>query len=132
MILNDQEVTERMESPMNLHNRLRALTAQRNSKFSAIPSIPTAKDIIPDVDEKLAFGGLKSKASSVMLKAINELDARISETTKITDLARVAGEMNKIVTAETEEKDKDNRPQFILYAPQINQENNYETIYARE
>lgn len=131
MILNEQEVTERMESPMNLHTRLKMLTAERD-KRSLISSIPTVKDIIPDVEEKIAFGGLKSKASNVMLKAINELDTRISETTKISDLARVASEMNKIVTAETENKRDENRPQFILYAPNFNQENNYETIYARE
>jgi hypothetical protein len=134
MILNDQEVTERMESPMNLFTRLRSATsASRNNRNGQIISIPpTSDEVIPDLDEKLSVGSIKMKASNIMVQAMEELKTRIPEVTKASELARIAGEMNKIVTAESEEKDKDNRPQFILYQPVMNQENKYETIYARE
>ncbi len=131
MILNDQEVTERMESPMNLFTRLRSATSNRNrNQIVSIP--PTSDEVIPDLDEKLSVGSIKMKASNIMVQAMEELKTRIPEVTKASELARIAGEMNKIVTAESEEKDKDNRPQFILYQPVMNQENKYETIYARE
>ncbi len=129
MILNEQEVTERMESPINLINRLRSMGSK--DKIS-IPSIPTSSDVIKDIDEKIAFGGLKSKASTIMMKALNELDLKVSDTTKVSDLTKIAAEMNRIVTAENENKTDENKPQIVFYAPQFNQENNYETIYARE
>lgn len=131
MIIKEQEVTERMSSPLNLLNRLKEATS-RSSNHSIVSIPPTASDVMKDIDEKLAFGGLKSKASTIMMKAMNELEVKISETTKVSDLARIAGEMNKIITAEDADKSDENRPQFHVYAPQFNQENHYETIYARE
>lgn len=140
MILNETEVTERMNSPLNLLNRLKATTSKANgcnpfAKTNLIPSIPTSSDIIPDLDEKLenSTNTIKSKASKIMIQAMDELKLRVNETTKPEQLAKIAAEMNKIVTTETENnRGNENRPQFILYAPQFNQETNYETIYARE
>jgi hypothetical protein len=132
MILNETEVTERMNSPMNLLNRLKELSKSDKSK-NTIPSIPTSKDVIENLDEKLAAGTIKIKANTIMNMAMDELKARITDTNKPAELAKIAAEMNKIVTSENEaNRGGENRPQFILYAPQFNQENNYETIYSRE
>ena len=141
MILNESEVTERMSSPLNLLNRLKDLTnrhsaAVRNSSNPfGIVSIPSAKEVIPDLDEKLAnqSNTIKSKASGIMIQAMDELKLRVEEAKTPAELAKIAAEMNKIVTAETESnRGNENRPQFVLYAPQFNNENHYETIYARE
>lgn len=138
MILNETEVTERMNSPMNLLNRLRTATSAPRGKqnpFENIVSVPQplSKDIIPDLDEKLSSKSLKNKANNIMNMAMDELTLKISETSKPAELAKIAAEMNKIVVAETEaNRGQDNRPQFILYAPQFSNENHYETIYARE
>lgn len=130
MLLDEKEVTERMESPLNLLNRLRAATNKH-----VIPSLPPkAEDVIDDLEDKLKYGSLKSKAASIMSDAMDELKNRIPEVTKPDQLARIAENMNRIVSAENKNNDRDkmNAPQFIMYAPQFLNENYYETIYAKE
>ena len=57
----------------------------------------------------------------------------VPEVQKPDQLARIAESMSKIVNTEVANKnDNSNRPQFHIYAPQFNNENHYETIYARE
>lgn len=133
MILNDTEITERMESPLNLLNRLKSLTKSKD--INIIPSLPpTSADVIDDLEEKLAFGSIKSKASGIMIAAMDELKLRMPEVQKPEQLAKIAAEMSKVVNAEVKDNNRDglNKPQFVLYAPQFNNENHYETIYARE
>jgi len=134
MILNEVEVTERMNSPMNLLNRLRSTVRPGNKHNNLIPSLPpTSTDIIEDLESKLQYGSIKSKAAGIMIAAMDELKTRLPEVTKPETLARVAESMSKVINAETaNNKDRINPPQFHLYAPQFNNENHYETIYARE
>lgn len=138
MILNESEVTERMSSPINLINRLRdaAVSGKRSvhNPHSIVSIPPKTEDIIPDIDEKLAFGSIKIKAAGIMIQAMDELKTRVQDAKTPSELAKIAENMSRIVNAEEEKPDRnrDNRPQIIFYAPQINQENNYETIYARE
>ena len=135
MILNDIEITERMESPLNLLSRLKSITGNSSSKHNSIPSLPpSASDVIEDLEEKLAYGSIKSKASGIMIAAMDELRLRMPEVQKPEQLAKIAAEMSKVVNAEVKDNNRDglNKPQFILYAPQFNNENHYDTIYARE
>ncbi len=134
MILDDTEVQERMSSPLNLLNRLKTLTNSHKS-HNIIPSLPpTASDVIADLEEKLKFGSIKSKASNIMIAAMDELKLRLPEVQKPEQLAKIAESMSKVVTAETKDDkgDRLNAPQFILYAPQFHNENHYEVIHARE
>lgn len=132
MILDDNEVTERMESPLNLLNRLRSVTNKHKLPIISIP--PTSSEVIENLEDKLAYGSIKSKAANIMIAAMDELQTRISETTKPESLAKIAESMSKVVNAEAinNNKDKLNAPQFHLYAPQFHSEEHYETIYARE
>ena len=135
MILNEIEVTERMNSPLNLLNRLRSASSKPNRFSNLIPSIPpTSADIIEGLEDKLQYGSIKSKAASVMVEALDELKKRLPEINKAESLARVAESMSKVVNAENANpnKDKLDAPQIIYYAPQFNNESHYETIYARE
>jgi hypothetical protein len=140
MILDEKEVTERMSSPMNLLNRLRSASNtkqidQNGNPANIIPSLPpTSKDIIDNLEEKLAYGSIKSKAAGIMIAAMDELKSRLPETSKPEQLARIAESMSKVVNAENANNKNDsiNKPVFIIYSPQFNNENHYETIYARE
>lgn len=132
MILNESEVTERMESPLNLLNRLRSASSH---KSNAIPSLPPqASEVIDDLEDKLKHGSIRSKAAGIMIAAMDELSSRIPEVQKAEQLARIAESMSKVVNAknENDNKDKLNQPQFHVFAPQFNYENHYETIHARE
>lgn len=133
MILNETEVTERMESPNNLLNRLRSITNRHSRESNIIPVLPpSASEVIDNLEEKLAYGSVKSKAAGIMIQAMDELKTRIPEVQKPDQLARIAESMSKIVSAETKEKTDDQRPQFIVYAPSFNREEHYEVMYARE
>ena len=130
MLLTDAELTERIESPLNLLNRLREVTRHK-SNIVSIP--PTSTEVIKDLDSKLAFGSIKSKAADIMTKALAELENRLPEVQKPRELAAVAETMNKIVTVQEQKNaDKPNFGQVIIYSPQFVEENNFETIYARD
>ena len=134
MIINDTEVTERMSSPLNLLNRLRIATTKTSDRNN-IPSLPPSADqIIKDLEDKLTYGSIKSKAANIMVAAMDELQKRIPEITKADQLARITESMSKVVHAEVKDprEDKEDKPQYIIYAPQVNHETHYETIYARE
>ena len=131
MILTEEQVQVRIESPLNLLNRLNTLNS---GKKSIIPCLPSAEKLIPDIDAKLAANSstAKNKALEIMNAAMDELRIRIPEI-KAEKLAAVAGEMNKIVNAENDKgRDGSHMPQIIIYSPQFNQENNYETIHVSE
>ena len=104
MLLNDEEIQERLNSPLNLLNRLRTATTPPTN----IPSMPapTTKDIGLDVEGKLAVGKLRESAADIMALSLAELRTRISEISKPESLARIAGEMNKIVQTREDEGKK--------------------------
>lgn len=56
MLLSDDEIRERIESPLNLLNRLKSsLGASRHHLTTQIPSIPPkSSDIIDDLEEKIS------------------------------------------------------------------------------
>lgn len=133
MILNESEVIERLESPLNLMNRLRDLSSDKNSKSSrvSIPSLPPkSSEVIDNLDEKLAYGSIKSKAAGIMVSALDELKARLPEVTKAKELSSVAEQMNKIITVQNEKGSDGNFKigQVIIYAPQVISEDNYDVI----
>lgn len=127
MLLTDDDIQERIESPLNLLNRL------RNVSRAHSPSLPIPKsgDLIPDLDERLG-PDTKKQAAKIMGMALKELEMRIPDVQKPEKLAAIAESMNKVVMAR-EDKDKDkNAPQVIVYAPQVIQESHFETIVLKE
>jgi|SRR5262245_6059482 len=139
MLLDEQDATERYESPANLLNRLKSELSNPRASHGThpiIPTVPTADQLIGDLEDKLAAVNLKKKAAGVMNKALSELNERVAEVQKPEKLAQIAAEMNKIVN--TEEKNKDNskedktKPQIIIFAPTFMKEENYQVIDANE
>ena len=61
-----------------------------------------------------------------MALSLAELRTRISEISKPESLARIAGEMNKIV--QTREDEGKKQAQIVVYAPQLIQENHFQEL----
>jgi hypothetical protein len=136
MILSDDEITQRIESPANLLHRLKEGIAksQHSHRNTPIPSIPpTADKLIDGLDDKLKLGSIKVKASVILSEVLDELKGRIPDIDKPERLARIATEMSKVVTAQ-EQRPDDNvqKPQFVIYAPQFVSENQFETMFVKD
>jgi len=130
MLLTDNEIRERMDSPLNLLNRLRT-AVDRTSVSPCLP--PTSSDIIEDLEEKVAFGSIKSKANSIISSALDELKTRLPEVHKPEKLAQIAAEMSKVING-TKVNIEDNRKiaQVVIYAPQLLTEEAFEVIEVNE
>ena len=129
MLLTDEENQERLESPMNLLNRLKTATTPK----TGIPTMPpvTSEDIKLDIPGKLAANGLRDTAARVMGKALKELEVQLPNVQKPEKLAQIATEMNKVLNA-TQDKDKNPPAQIIVYAPQVIQENYFQELTLKE
>ena len=114
MLLTDEDVQERLESPLNLMNRL------RNASRGVSPCLPpNSDDLGLDIDQKLAVTKLRDTAAGIMALSLNELKGRIRDIQKPEKLAQIATEMNKVLTSRQDEQSKNNQPQIIVYAPQV-------------
>lgn len=131
MILTDEQIQERIESPLNLLNRLKSITSLQTTS-PCFP--PSSEQIIDDLTEKLAYGSIKSKAAGIMTAAMDELKIRLPEVTKPEKLAQIASEMSKVVNAADSNKreERSDKPQIIIYAPQVVSENHFETMLVNE
>jgi hypothetical protein len=130
MILPESEVKERIESPMNLLNRLKTLTNPHKPTHPSLP--PSSSDIIPNLDEKIGFGSVKAKAMSIMTTAMDELKNRLPEVQRPEKLAAIAAEMGKVVNNMQDRGDADRRVgQIIIFAPSLVSEREFEVIDAR-
>jgi len=129
MLLSDEEIQARMESPLNLLNRLKG-SLSPSRKDSPIPSLPPSSDqIIEDLQEKINYGSIKSKAMGIMTSAMDELKARIPEVHKPEKLAQIAAEMAKVVNnTQIKFEDRSKSAQIIIYAPQIVNEDQFDVI----
>lgn len=129
MLLTDEEIQERLESPINLMNRLRNATKTP----AAIPSMPppTSKDIGLDIEGKIDQTKLRERAARVMSSALKELELQLPSVQKPEKLAQIATEMNKVLNS-TQDKDKNPPAQIIVYAPQVIQENHFQELTLQE
>lgn len=127
MILSDKEIQERIESPLNLLNRLRESVKPR------IPSLPApdSKEIIEDLEEKIAIGTVRSKAAAILTSCLTELNTRIRDVQKPEKLAQIAAEMNKVLQTRSEKEDQ-KQAQIIVYSPQVVNESQFNTIVVKD
>jgi hypothetical protein len=126
MLLEESEIRERIDSPLNLLNRLRSAT---RSQSPCLP--PSSDEIIGDLQEKIAFGSVKAKATKIMSEALDELTLRLPEVTKPKELASIAETMNKVVSAHNAGNNGNGDikiGQVIIYAPQVQSEDKYDVI----
>ncbi len=130
MILNDSEIEARLESPLNLINKLRSHTSKTNAMNvfgvkdtqpdSSPVMPPSVDDLIIDVESKIKLGGLNRKALDVLDVCLDELKVRLPEASKPENLSRIASDMGKITASiRDSHRDTTNTVQVLVYAPQI-------------
>lgn len=144
MILSSEEIESRLAHPENLINRLRALSKGQtiipsvpsglsSNEEAVIPSIPSADDLIPSLDDKLDTARGYSGAKRVLGLAVAKLEQRLNEVDKPTDLSRIVLDMGRVVNG-FDDKAKVNQPQnIIIYRPTMNTESIYgDVVHANE
>jgi hypothetical protein len=133
MILNDEEVQERIESPLNLLNRLKGSLSQ-TTKAINIPTVPPkAEDVIADLEDKIANTVIRSKAKDIMNVAMDQLKTRMPEVQKPEKLAQIAREMAHVVSSqEPKNNGGDSGSKIIVYAPQVLSLDNYNIVEVNE
>lgn len=110
------------------------------SSVSAYTEGATSTATIADTPNKPAINDAKQriakKASKVLNRALLKITDEKLEATKAVELAQIARSMSGIVK-DMEPEDDGNKgdkpePVFQVFAPQLHQENYYETIVVRE
>lgn len=133
MLVAEAEVIQRVESPLNLLNRLRELS--HTSHKTPIPTIPPPKteDLIPNIDEKLATKNSQDKALSVMNKALHKLDMHVEEL-EPKRLTAIIRDMSQTIKNLEPERDTilDNKIQVVVYSPRQSSEEEFEVIESKE
>lgn len=136
MILTDEDIQERIESPLNLLNRLKSSLTKATTPHpsSGIPSLPPkASDIVDDLEDKIKNSSARTKAMSIMVAAMDELKLKLPEVQKPEKLAQIASEMNKIISAHDNKQGGGiSNSQIIVYAPQVQRLSNFDIIDVAE
>jgi hypothetical protein len=136
MLLSDDEIQERIESPLNLLNRLKSSLGKaiNSHSFPQIPSLPPkSSDIIDDLEDKISNSSVRSKAVGILNAAMDELKVRIPEVQKAEKLAAIATEMSKVISNQDNRNQGDKTlAQIIVYAPQVQNIENYEIVDIAE
>ena len=154
MLLTDEQVNIRLESPLNLVNRLNQLTKRHstsmdifipgpsdrldhpnnnplNDEYPAANSDDEIDNIVPDNVQKIKLGIVKVKALDVLHDSLDQLHSRLPEIDRVKDYSAIARDMNDILTAEDSKRSNINQ-QVIVYRPIINELSKYETVIANE
>lgn len=141
MLLTDNEITERINSPLNLLNRLRH-TGKSEKPYlnpSNIYGVKT-EQLIPDVETQISEQ-IKAKAEAsprtavadaaldLAIKAAKKLDLVIETEEKPSRLAGIIRDMSQVVkNTEIEDPNRRSNVQFIFHVPEQKKEQDYEVI----
>jgi hypothetical protein len=145
MILNNNELNERINNPDNLINRLNVLrqgksdkkaldifippNAEENKSESTNPQLPPSID---ELEEQIKNGLIKSTARKVLGDSLDLLSHNINNVDNPNQLSRIARDMREILK-EDKDSDSGKQPgQVIIYRPIINQEQNYNAVYVND
>jgi hypothetical protein len=77
------------------------------------------------------MGIVKTRALDVLHDSLGELGSRLSEVSKVRDLATIAKVANDILTADDSKKNNIGQ-QVIVYKPIVNDISKYETLVVNE
>lgn len=133
MILNDDEIQERIESPLNLLNRLKSSLNKSISNVPSLPLPPKSDEIIDNLEDKIANSTTRSKAVGILNSAMDELKARLPEIQKPERLAAIAADMAKVIShQDTKNTGDKSLGQIIVYAPSVLSIENYEVVEVNE
>lgn len=132
MLLTEEEVNVRLESPLNLMNRLQKATEKPELNLFTPPSI---EELVDNLEDKLHLGNSHSSALKVLDDSVRMLGQRLCEVDKAKDLSRIATDMSKVVNSIDEIRNGRNnirQGQITIWQPVIMNETHYETIHVHE
>lgn len=143
MILNDDEIQQRIESPINLLNRLRKTSTPKSGPILPshqanipvhIPTLPPkAEELVDSLEDKILNASARNKAMNIMVTAMSELQHRLPEVQKPETLAKIAQDMSRVISNHDANKPNvNNLSQIIVYAPQVQKLEDYEVIDINE
>lgn len=156
MILQNDEVLNRLSSPDNLMNRLAVLREPDLAVFtgpvkiqeSVTPELvdnpavfsdansPSVDDLIENVETKLKRSLAKEGALDVLVNTVTQLNQRLPEVNKPEALAKIAKEMQSVISGLSEgegSKSKSgNQTQVVIWKPVTVQNIDYETVMAHD
>lgn len=150
MLMNKNDAESRLNSPVNLINRLRGATegainnsnkiitipatAQENAKVpSAVLTIPPeAESLVIDLKHKIKLAGVKGKAVDVLDGALDELANRVHDIENVSKLGTIADIMNRIANGADGKANHGHMNQLVIWQPIMIQENHYESIQVSE
>lgn len=134
MLIEDEELKRRIESPSNLLNRLKTITTSRE-RTSSLPVInipalpPSADEVVDDIEKKITIGSIKGKALGIMSSALDELKEKLPEIGKPDKLSKVIADMSKVYdSVENRNTPAVQAAQIIIYAPQIVSEDTFNIV----
>jgi len=148
MILETEEINERLSSPLNLLNRLRKLTSVENKIVSLPPSEqnsqsrsdvrhpsfpPSVDELVDNIEDKLATQKCYSGAKEVLASSISRLKERLEEVDSPVQLSRIATDMGRIVNGFDESKKSTPSVSIpIIYRPVMLTEQSFQVIQVNE
>lgn len=139
MILDDTEVVTRLNSPLNLLNRLKNASSKNDAmstfgvekntdKTSIVTLPPSVDELVDSLEDKLSESSLVSKASNVISAALDELLPRLGEVSKPRDLAQIAANVRRVIGDKRGQSEGNKN--VIIYKPVIVNESHFEVVQA--
>jgi hypothetical protein len=126
--MSDEQVELRINSPLNLLNRLRALSP---SVSPCLP--PRAEDIVPNLNEKLSKKNLEHSAGEILGECLTELRNRVAEI-RPAQIANVARQMSGIISDLNDRNGNsvNNGIQVVVYAPKTLDESDFDVVTVED
>jgi hypothetical protein len=100
------------------------------STSTALPSNPDIKNHILNAKARVS-----KKARMKLMNALSHITSDKLQEAKVGEIASVARNMSAIIKdmeSDNGSNSEKSKPQFVVFAPSIRQENFYETIHAKE
>lgn len=157
--LNEGNEHGRNEGDVNVPNSLRNLIGATNiedgrqgalrlarqfgisdSSVSAYSNGATSTKSYDETPNKSKINGVKERLGkrarhklNLALSHITEEKLEVAKVNELASVAKAMADVSKAMEPDAESDDTNKAPvQFVFYAPQVNQENNYKTIVAKD
>ena len=133
MIMTDDEVQIRLDSPLNLINRLRELEVRTPEIVSlpeyekhtkvAVPGLnelPSIEDLIDNPEDRINLAGIKTASINTLRHTVELLSARVGDTEKPEKLCKIATDMIKVIdTINGDRREHHGNRPVVIFKPMI-------------
>lgn len=130
MIMTNDEISARLDSPLNLINRLKELevkvpeivslpVAKQQSKV-AVVGLPSIEDLIDNPEDRIKLAGIKTRATDALSSTVELIAARVADTEKPEKLSKIATDMMKVIDTINGDRREShaNRP-IVVFTPML-------------